>query len=74
MIHKMGANSTLLASFFIVIIRVKGEGRMDMEKLCDELIKDETLNDIPLLYVLRVALSVLSLINSGKCFYKEDFD
>ena len=69
--HKMGANSTLLASFFVVIIKTEGEDGMDMKKFCDELIKDESLKDIPLTYVFRVVLSVFSLIESGEFFFRE---
>jgi len=47
---------------------------MDMKKFCDELMKDDDLKDIPLTYVLRVAVSIFTLIGSGKCFYKDDFD
>lgn len=47
---------------------------MDVEKLCDKLIEDETLKDIPLTHVLRVVLSVFDLINSGECYYENDCD
>ena len=43
---------------------------MDMKKLCDKLIEDESLKDIPLTYVFRVALSLFELINSGDFFYE----
>lgn len=42
---------------------------MDMKKLCDELIKDKSLRDIPLTYVFRVVFSVFNLINSGEFFF-----
>ena len=71
MIHKKGANSTLLASFFMPKIILKGGDGMDMKKFCDELIRDESIKDIPLMYVFRVVLSVFSLIESGDYFYKE---
>lgn len=45
---------------------------MDMEKLCDKLIQDETLKDIPLTYVFRVAVSIFSIIGSGECFFQND--
>lgn len=44
---------------------------MDMRKLCDELMKDEDIKDIPLTFVFRVVFSVFKLINSGKCAYKD---
>ena len=47
---------------------------MDMIKFCDKLIEDETLKDIPLTVIFRVAFSVFSIINSGECFYTDDFD
>ena len=47
---------------------------MDMKKFCDELMNDEDLRDIPLTYVFRVVISIFTLIDSGKCFYKDDFD
>lgn len=49
----------------------KGESDMDMRKLCDELMKDEDIKDIPLTFVFRVVFSVFKLINSGKCAYKD---
>lgn len=45
---------------------------MDMKKLCDELIKDKSLRDIPLTYVFRVVFSVFNLINSGDFYYKNE--
>lgn len=44
---------------------------MDMKRFCDELIRDENLKDIPLMYVFRVVLSVFSLLETGDFFYKE---
>lgn len=45
---------------------------MDMEKFCDKLIQDETLKDIPLSIVFRVAFSIFSIIDSGECFFNND--
>ena len=47
---------------------------MDVLKLCDKLLEEESLRDVPLEYVLRVAIEVLCIISSGECFYKDDFD
>ena len=47
---------------------------MNMEKFLDKLIQDESLEDIPVNYLLRVAFSVLAIINSGECFFKDTFD
>ena len=45
---------------------------MDMEKFCDKLIQDETLKDIPLTIIFRVASSLLSIIQSGECFFHNE--
>lgn len=45
---------------------------MNMKKLCDKLIEDETLKDIPLTIVFRVVLSVFALIESGEFFYENE--
>ena len=45
---------------------------MNVKKLCDKLIEDETLKDIPLTYVFRVVLSVFELINSGEFYYTNE--
>ena len=43
---------------------------MDNEKLADLLIKNESIKDIPAIYVLRVAIAVLEIIASGECLFK----
>jgi len=43
---------------------------MDIKKLCDKIIKDESLKDIPLIDILRVVFSVFDLIGSGEYFYE----
>ena len=43
---------------------------MDIKKLCDRLIKDEKLNDIPLTYVFRIVFSIFDLIGTGEVFYE----
>ena len=47
---------------------------MDMNKLCEKLIKDENLKDIPFTYVFRVVFSIFAIIDSGECFYKNELD
>lgn len=47
---------------------------MDMTKFYDRLLNDETISDIPISFVFRIVLSVFSLINSGECYYKDDFE
>ena len=41
---------------------------MDMQKFSELLLKCDDLKDIPAIYVLRVAISVLEIINKGDCF------
>ena len=43
---------------------------MDMDKLYDILVNNEFINDIPLSYIVRVAVTVFEIINSGDCFYE----
>lgn len=47
---------------------------MDMQKICEKLIGDETIKDIPLAFVFRVALSIFSIIESGECFYHDEYE
>ena len=47
---------------------------MDVNKLCDRLLEDENLKDIPLDHIFRIVFSLFSLIESGEFFYKETFD
>lgn len=47
---------------------------MDILKLCDKLFEDKDLHDIPIDYIFRVAKAVLSIIASGECFHKDEFD
>lgn len=41
---------------------------MDMEKLYDKLMSSEDIKDIPFIYIFRVAVCVIKIINSGECF------
>lgn len=43
---------------------------MDMNKFYECLVNDDFVKDIPLSIVLRVAVVVFEIINSGKCFYE----
>ena len=47
---------------------------MDVLKLCDMILDEKSLKDIPLEYILRVTIEVICIISSGECFYKDDFD
>ena len=41
-----------------------------MKKLFEKLIADESIQAIPLHYVLEVFYAVINAINSGECFYE----
>lgn len=43
---------------------------MDMDKFFELLMNDESINDVPLIYIMQVALAVFEIINSGECAYK----
>ena len=43
---------------------------MDMDKFYKLITSDEDLRDIPLIYIMRVAIAVFEIINSGECFYE----
>ncbi len=45
---------------------------MDMNKFCEKLIQDKDLGDIPMIYVFRVAIAVMEIINNGECFYDSE--
>ena len=47
---------------------------MDIRKLFDRVIEDEAIKDIPLMYVLQVLCTVLEVMSTGECFYKEEMD
>lgn len=40
---------------------------LDTEKLYKILMDDENLQDIPVFYIMQVAVSVVKAINSGQC-------
>lgn len=42
---------------------------MDMKKLYTKLKEDPSIKDIPAIYVLRVAVAIIQIINSGECFF-----
>ena len=45
---------------------------MDMNKFYKAILNSPSIRDIPILHVLRVAIVVFEIINSGECFYKEE--
>ena len=45
---------------------------MDMDKFYKAITNESSIRDIPILYVLRVAVVVFEIINSGECMYKNE--
>jgi hypothetical protein len=45
---------------------------MDMNKFYKAIMNEPSIRDIPILYVLRVAVVVFEIINSGECMYKNE--
>ena len=43
---------------------------MNMNLMCEKLISHPDLKDIPLIFILRVAIAVFEIINTGECFYE----
>ena len=44
-------------------------GFMDNKLLCEKLMEREDIKDIPAITVLKVAIAVLEIIDSGECFF-----
>lgn len=42
---------------------------MDNNLLCKKLLEREDIKDIPAIHVLKVAIAVLEIIDSGECFF-----
>ena len=42
---------------------------MDSKLLCGKLMEREDIKDIPAIHVLKVAIAVLEIIDSGECFF-----
>lgn len=47
---------------------------MDLNKLCDKVLKNEEVKDIPLVYIYTVITCVIEAISSGECFYETEID
>lgn len=47
---------------------------MDIRKLFERVIQDESIKDIPLMYVLQVFYTIFNVMNEGECFYKDELD
>lgn len=46
---------------------------MDMKKLCKILFESDEITDIPLEYVIKVVSVVFKIINSGECFFENEW-
>lgn len=46
---------------------------MDMRKLCEKLFNNDKIKDIPLEHVIRVVSVVFEIINSGECFFENEW-
>lgn len=47
---------------------------MDIMKLCEKVMENEEVSDIPVVYVFTVILCVFEAIATGECFYITEFD
>ena len=47
---------------------------MDLKKLCDKVLENEEVKDIPLIFVLTVINSVIEAISPGECFLSTEYD
>lgn len=47
---------------------------MDINKLFNELIKDDEIKGIPVSHVLKIVTAVFELINSGRFFIESEID
>ena len=47
---------------------------MDLKKLCEKVLENEEVKDIPLIFVLTVINSVIEAISSGECFLSTEYD
>lgn len=56
------------------MLKSKGDKTMDVKKLCEKVLENEDVQDIPLIFVLTVINSVIEAISSGECFYKTEYD
>lgn len=45
---------------------------MNMDKFYKLLMNNEELQDIPMTYIIRIAIAVFEIINSGDCMYELD--
>ena len=47
---------------------------MDILKLCKKVLESEEVQDIPVVYIYLIVNCVIEAINSGECFYQNDYD
>ena len=56
------------------MLKSKGDKAMDLQKICEKVLENEDVKDIPVIFVLIVLNSVIEAISSGECFYKTEYD
>lgn len=47
---------------------------MDIIKLCEKVLEDEDVKNIPIVYVYAVVCSVINAIGTGECFYPTEIE
>jgi len=64
--------STIRGLFFM--LKRKGDIKVDIVKLCEKVLEDEEVKNIPIVYVYAVVYSVINAISSGECFITTEYD
>lgn len=47
---------------------------MDIVKLCEKVLEDEEVKDIPIIFVYTVVYSVINAISTGECFLDTEYE
>lgn len=47
---------------------------MDVWKLCEKVLENEDVKDIPMIYIFIVITCVIEAIESGECFYEMEYE
>ena len=47
---------------------------MDVQKLCEKVLENEDVKNIPIIFVYTVFNCVIEAISSGECFYETEID
>lgn len=45
---------------------------MDIFKICNKVMENDEVKDIPFIYVMKVIRCVIEAISSGECFYDNE--